>query len=128
VGTQRALDALLVLLKEHQAEFGSEIAEALGELHARHSDYEVDSEAVEAPLMVEVVGGLPDDADKRDEHLRRLMSLLALIYPADDVFRAYAGMTSGQKDVASNAVELMDNLLRTDHKRSLLPFIESCVR
>ncbi len=36
-------------------------------------------------------------------------------------------MTSGQKDVASNAVELLDNLLQADHKRSLLPLIESYV-
>jgi hypothetical protein len=62
-----------------------------------------------------------------DGDLRKLMSLLALIYPADDVLRAYAGMTSGQKDVASNAVELLDNLLQADHKRSLLPLIESYV-
>ena len=76
----------------------------------------------------DVAGGVPDAQDKRDSHLRLLMSLLALIYPSDDVFRAYSGMTSGEKDVASNAVELLDNLLQADHKRSLLPFIEACVR
>jgi hypothetical protein len=85
------------------------------------------SKAVQVALMAEVAGRLPDDAEVRDAHLGRLMSLLAFIYPADDVFRAYAGMTSSGKDVASNAVELLDDLLQSDHKRSLLPFIEACV-
>lgn len=128
IGTQKSLDVLLDVLEDHLEDFGSEIAEALGELHARYPEYDVRPEPVEGALLREVEGGVPDDLDARDAHLQRLMSLLALIYPPDDVFRAYAGMTSGEKDVASNAVELLDNLLRTDHKRSLLPFIEACVR
>ena len=71
------------------------------------------SKAVQAAMMAEVVGRLPDDAEVRDVHLGRLMSLLAFIYTADDVFRAYAGMTSSEKDVALNAMELLDNLLRS---------------
>jgi ATP:ADP antiporter, AAA family len=128
IGTQKAMDVLLAMLGDHQSDFGSEIAEALGELHARYPDYQVDTEPVEAALLAEISQGVPDDLEVRDAHLRHLMSLLALIYPADDVFRAYAGMTGGEKDVASNAVELIDNLLRADHKRTLLPFIEACVR
>jgi hypothetical protein len=85
------------------------------------------SKAVQVALMAEVARRLPDDAEVRDGQLGRLMSLLAFIYQADDVFRAYAGMTSSGKDVASNAVELLDNLPQSDHKRSLLPFIEACV-
>ena len=126
VGTQKALNTLLAILQDHQADYGSEIVEALGELHARYPEHEVDANLVEAALMAEADAAKAGNPEG-DGHLRKLMSLLALIYPADDVLRAYAGMTSGQKDVASNAVELLDNLLQADHKRSLLPLIESYV-
>lgn len=79
-------------------------------------------------MIREVANGEAAESDERDGHLRILLSLLALIYPPDDVLKAYAGMTSGEKDVASNSVELLDNLLEPDHKRSLIPFIEACVR
>jgi hypothetical protein len=36
-------------------------------------------------------------------------------------------MTSGQKDAASNTIELLDKLVQADHKRSLLSLIESYV-
>jgi hypothetical protein len=128
IGSQKALNILLTLLPDHQSEFGSEIAEALGELHARQPEYEIDAGLVEAALIREVANGEATEQGKRDGHLRILLSLLALIYPSDDVFRVHAGITSGEKDVASNSVELLDNLLQPNHKRSVLPFIETCVR
>ena len=128
IGSQKALDILVAMLVDHQSGFGGEIAEAVGGLHARQPEYEIDAGLVEAALIREAADGEAAESNERDGHLRILLSLLALIYPSDDVFRVYAGMTGGQKDVASNAVELLDNLLKPNHKRSLLPFIESCVR
>ena len=126
VGSQKALNTLLAILQEHQTDDGNEIVEALGELHSRYPEHEVDANLVEAALMAEA-DAAKAGTEAGDGDLRKLMSHRALIYPADDVLRAYAGMTSGQKDVASNAVELLDNLLQADHKRSLLPLVESYV-
>ena len=53
------------------------------------------------------------------------MDLLALIYPFEDIYRAYDGLTSGQRDLRANAIELLDNLLRPELKRAILPYIDA---
>ena len=127
IGSQKAMDALLALLEDHHADLGSVIIEAIGEIHSRYRDLEVDEATVESALDREVQAGLPDQRAERERRLRDTIGLLALVYPAEDVHRAYAGMTSGDRDTVSNAVELLDNLMGVEHKRTVLPLVEACV-
>ena len=48
-----------------------------------------------------------------------------LIHPFEDIYRAHAGLASGQRGPMANAIELLDNLLRPEIKRAVLPCIES---
>jgi hypothetical protein len=56
-----------------------------------------------------------------------MVGLLGLIYPREDVTRAYIGLLSNEKDRQSNALELLDNLLRVEHKRMTIGPIEACI-
>ena len=66
--------------------------------HTDYPDYEIYAETVERALMAEVAGGVPDDAEAQEANLRQVISLLALIYPSDEIYRAYAGMSRGEKE------------------------------
>ena len=128
IGSQKAADALLDLLKDYQAELGDVILESLGEIHTRGGELGIDEQKVEEALLREVEQGVPEQPEDRDHRLWVTLKLLEFVYPAADVRRAYAGLTSGEKDAIANAVELLDTLMRVEHKRALVPFIEKCVR
>ena len=127
IGTQAAADALLEILEVHQAELGMSILEALGEINARLDGLEIEEEKVTAALRREVDDGVPESAEGKANRLRVVVGLLGLIYPREDVTRAYIGLMSGEKDRQSNALELLDNLFKIEHKRMALGLIEACV-
>jgi AAA family ATP:ADP antiporter len=127
IGTRRAAQVLTRALGDHQEALGEAIVEALGELRSRHPEWSFDVDRVEAALFraVEVpMQPLQPGADT-ERHLRLAVGLLALIYPLDDVYRAYAGLTSGDRQQRANAIELLDNLLRPELKRAILPYVEA---
>ena len=103
------------------------ILEALGEINARLDGLEIEEEKVTAALRREVDDGVPESAEGKANRLRVVVGLLGLIYPREDVTRAYIGLMSGEKDRQSNALELLDNLFKIEHKRMALGLIEACV-
>ena len=127
IGTRRAAQDLTAALADHQGELGDAIVEALGEMRTRHPDWSFDVERVEAALFCAVEApmqslGSGTDAER---HLTLAVGLLALIYPMEDVYHAYAGLTSGDRQQRANAIELLDNLLRPELKRAILPYVEA---
>ncbi len=127
IGTQRAALVLTDTLEDRQKELGDPIVEALGEMRSRHPDLEFDVDKVEAALLREVEAPLQpgEQGPETERHLRLAAGLLALIYPFEDIYRAYDGLTSGQRDLRANATELLDNLIRPELKRAILPYIEA---
>jgi AAA family ATP:ADP antiporter len=57
-------------------------------------------------------------------NLERIFRLLGLVYPPKDIYNAYQGIAGGARNLQANAIEFLDNLLRSDIKRYLLPIIE----
>ena len=71
--------------------------------------------------------GAGHEAEQRMDRLRVVVGLLGLVYPCEDVMRAYIGLVSAEKDRQSNALEMLDNLLKVEHKRLSIGLIEGCV-
>lgn len=83
--------------------------------HATLFDRERDSAAARNSLLYHAL------RDSIDRVLERVMWLLALIYPATDIRRAWAGLQSADRLRRAHATEFIDNLLAGDIKKYLLP-------
>lgn len=59
-----------------------------------------------------------------DAGLERIFKLLGLKYEQKDVEIAYKGLLSTKQEAQTNALDLLDNMLTGDLKRTLLPIIE----
>ncbi len=57
--------------------------------------------------------------ERMDRELERIFRLLALLYPPRDVHNAFVGLKSGRPRVQSNALEVLEHLLRPDLYRRL---------
>ena len=57
--------------------------------------------------------------ERMDRELERIFRLLALVYPPRDIHNAFAGLTSPRPQLQANALEVLENLLRTDLYRPL---------
>jgi len=100
--------------------------EALCEMRNRHPEIEFDDALIEAALIRGADGSAGTQGGaEADDRLRTTIGLLALIYPSDDIYRAYAGLRSDEREPRANAVELLDNLLRPEIKKAVLPGIEA---
>ncbi|MDX1461869.1 MAG: Npt1/Npt2 family nucleotide transporter [Marinirhabdus sp.] len=59
-----------------------------------------------------------------DQGLSCIFNLLGLKYDQTDIETAYYGLKSENKDVQINAIEFLDNLLKSKLKSAILPLIE----
>ena len=123
IGTQKAAEMLLLLLKDHQKTWGNAVVEALSEVQDRGDGLVFDAALVVAAVRREIEA----DQQRDQRWLWRITELLALIYPPEDIRRAYAGLISHERTLEANALELLDNLLRAEHKQGLLPLLETWV-
>ncbi|MDP8285784.1 MAG: Npt1/Npt2 family nucleotide transporter [Candidatus Electryonea clarkiae] len=63
-----------------------------------------------------------------DRNLDRIFRYLGLLYNQGDIYNAYLGIISGNKDLRDNAVEFLDNVLNRKLKKSVLPIAEATSR
>jgi HEAT repeat protein len=123
IGTQGAAEMLLLLLRDHQKTWGDAVVEALSEVQDRGDGLVFDEALVVAAVRREI----ESDQLADERWIWRIAELMALIYPPEDIRRAYAGLISSERTLQSNALELLDNLLRPEHKQRLLPRLESWI-
>ncbi|MDH5385117.1 MAG: hypothetical protein OEY18_10450 [Candidatus Aminicenantes bacterium] len=62
--------------------------------------------------------------EKLDESLERIFRLLGLKYTPKDMLNAYLGLKSNRHNLRANAIEFLDNILKADLKKTLIPMIE----
>ncbi len=60
-----------------------------------------------------------------DENLERIFRLLGLSYPPVEMYNAYKGIKSPDKDVRISAMEFLDNILEINIKQIVIPVIET---
>jgi AAA family ATP:ADP antiporter len=62
--------------------------------------------------------------ERLEDHLQNLFGLLALIFPAKDVWAAYQSLVSGQAKLRAHALEYLENTLEGELRRSVFAAID----
>ncbi|MBU2630026.1 MAG: hypothetical protein KKE61_15520, partial [Proteobacteria bacterium] len=63
--------------------------------------------------------------NRMDASLERLFRLLGLKYPPVEMYSAYKGIRSQDREMRLNAMEFLDNVLEINLKNTLMPIIET---
>ncbi|MCR4396586.1 MAG: MFS transporter [Candidatus Saccharicenans sp.] len=143
MGTQRAADILSLELKKQEEEVATEIIEALYWLRTRHPQLHFPQELVVSEIIrlirksYQLIFELKEIKDKKEagllfqdlenslaRTLKHIFELLSLIYPLEDMTRAYQNICLGTKKSLDYSIELLDNILKKELNLYLLPLIE----
>lgn len=62
--------------------------------------------------------------ERLDHDLEMIFRFLGLRYPPKDIYDAYLGVMSQRSRLRADAIEFLDNVLRSDFKRLIIPIIE----
>ncbi len=63
--------------------------------------------------------------EKLDDKLERIFRLLGLSYQPDDMYHAYLGVTSNKTILRADSIEFLDNVLKSELARMIIPIVES---
>lgn len=143
---QMSVDLLTSALKSAGPHVKYYVVKGLNSLRGRHPRLVFDVHAVDEALLVDTrsyyetlqvvrhndgAAQTPGNLllrrallEKQDANLERIFRLLGLAYPQNDIYSAYLGIVSRKKTLRASAVEFLDNLLRGDLKRMLLPILD----
>jgi AAA family ATP:ADP antiporter len=143
IGTPRAADMLLGELDRKKAEgLEAEVIEALFRLKSRDPDFRFREKRI-IPLVLDQIrrscrlfldlcsakaeASCPDvRSDVRMAlALKRIFELLSLVYPIEDIVRAYQNLLTGTERSADYSLELLDNILNKEIRDSLAPLVEA---
>jgi len=143
IGTQEAADFIQWEMRDGNMDINTELIDALDRIRSRNPEIEFSNEIISRKtrqeirayykLFIEFAGKGPEGIDKnRCEMLCREMALtmmnifklLGLIYPHEDIVKAYQNIQTGTKDSVAYAVELLDNTLKKEIREAVLPIVE----
>jgi len=147
IGTPVALEVLIEGLLQSDVTLRQRVIASLNKLHDVHPEVHIDSQLVELVLAAEIAGhyrsyqvlgplrehlkdddpGLEGFRRSMDQELERIFRLMALLIPGPGLHDAYVGVRSGNPTVRENALEYLDNVLKPDLRRVLLPLLDSHV-
>ena len=143
IGNQKAADILCTQLSCGNGELEPDLVDSLYKIHSMHPKIHFKKKTIENSVL-SIVGkiynlylagaedklspGLPDSGRKPDPAvgimIKRIFDLLTLIYPSDDIVKAYQNITQGTRKKADDSLELIDNVLDRDVRSYLFPLIE----
>jgi AAA family ATP:ADP antiporter len=123
------------------------VISALNKVHQAHPEIELDAQLLETVLAAEIMGhyrsyqileslrmpGNGDDPITRalgesiQQERERIFRLLGLLYPNLDLHSAYFGLHSNNVTVHDNALEFLDNVLKSQLRGMLLPLLDGKV-
>lgn len=142
-GSERAADLLALELKKEDQEIEPEIIASMYRLRSKSPRIQFPAKIIlplillkirEAYLILMEIHNLM--ADKKKDFLARdleknlsrslkyIFELLSLIYPREDVIKAYQNICAGTKSSIDYSIELLDNMVRRNVMEALLPLIE----
>lgn len=143
VGNQDASDFIIWELVKDKREMDRELIDALDRIRSEKPEIEFSEAIIKKKtrqkiksyydLFVEFAAA-ESKGEKAD--IRRIMSheltismmdifkLLGLIYPHEDIVKAFQNIQTGTKDSVAYAVELLDNTLEKEMRDAILPLVE----
>ncbi|UCE41687.1 MAG: hypothetical protein JSV17_01465 [Candidatus Aminicenantes bacterium] len=143
IGTQRAADLMAMELKRGRFYLESELVEALFKLRSKDPNIRFQNRYIEPELFFVIkksylilleMNDLMSDEKKTNlvsdlennlaRSLKHMFELLSLIYPHEDILRAYQNISSGTKKSIDYSCELLDNLLKRELRDFIFPLID----
>ncbi len=143
VETQRAANILSLELKKKDKDVEPEIIAAIYKMRAKNPQLFFDEKIIfpeimekikdSHMIMIEIQDSIseqkmePPAKDLENNlarSLRRIFELLSLIYPHEDMIRAYQNICVGSVKSLDYSIELLDNVVRRDVMEILLPLID----
>jgi AAA family ATP:ADP antiporter len=144
VGTPAAAHVLMDNLMESDTALRFRIISALNKLCSLHPEIEADIQTLETVLAAEILGHyrsyqildkIGSTGDSQDpvaraltesiqQELERIFRLLGLLYPRLDLHAAYLGLQSKSVSVHDNALEFLDNVLKSQLRDMLVPLLD----
>ncbi len=144
IGTPAAARVLHESLLERDTALRFRIISALNKLHRLHPDVQPDTQMLETALAAEIIGHyrsyqilakLNPNSNGQDpalsalhesmhQELERIFRLLGLLYPRLDVHSAYLGLQAKKVSVYDNALEFLDNALKSQMRAMLVPLLD----
>jgi len=143
IHTQDAADFLSWELAEEREDMDDELIDALDRIRSEKSDVRFSKDVINNKIVkeikkyyqilisfydlkieekeIEMKKGVPKDLSLT---LMNIFKLLGLIYPRDDIARAFQNIRTETKDSVAYAIELLDNTLQKELKDVLFPVIE----
>ncbi|HUE55738.1 MAG TPA: Npt1/Npt2 family nucleotide transporter [Candidatus Udaeobacter sp.] len=147
IGTPAAAQALLDNLLESDTTVRSQVIGALNKIHQAHPEIGLDTQLLETVLAAEIMGHYrsyqilesfrdPANSDEPVRHalgqsmqheLERIFRLLGLLYPRLDLHSVYFGLQSNNATVYDNALEFLENVLKSQLRGTLVPLLDGKV-
>jgi len=147
IGTAAAAQILLENVMESDTTLRFKVISALNKLHRDHPGIALDFQMLETVLAAEILGhyrtyqimeaisgpGSADDTvikaltESVKHELERIFRLLGLLYPRVDLHAVYLGLQSRDKTVYDNALEFLDNVLKSQLRVTLVPLLDGRV-
>jgi hypothetical protein len=147
IGTSSAAQALMENVMEGDTGVRFKIISALNKLRRDNLHIKLDFQLLETVLAGEILGHYrtyqileaispslsPDDpggralTDSLQHELERIFRLLGLLYPQIDLHAVYLGLQSSDKTVYDNALELLENVLKSALRVTLVPLLDGRV-
>ncbi len=145
LGTPAAASVLLDNLLQGDTTLRFRTIAALNKLHRLNPQIEMDIQMLETVLAAEIlghyrsyqilatIGATPDNDDplgralkeSMQQELERIFRLLGLLHPHLDFHSAYVGLQSTSVSVHDNALEFLDNVLKSQLRDMLVPLLDS---
>jgi AAA family ATP:ADP antiporter len=147
IGTPAAAQALHENLLEPDTSLRFKIISALNKLQRSHPDIKFDQQLLETVLAAEILGhyrsyqilqALEWQSSSRDpvhsalkeslqQELERIFRLLSLLFPQLELHSVYLGLQSENKTVHDNALEFLENVLKSRLRSVLVPLLDGRV-
>jgi AAA family ATP:ADP antiporter len=147
IASPAAAQMLIDNLLEIDATLRFLIISALNKVHQANPDIELDVQLLETVLAAEIMGhyrsyqileslsmpGNGEDPVTRalgesiQQERERIFRLMALLYPSLDLHSAYFGLHSNNATVHDNALEFLENVLKSQLRSMLLPLLDGKV-
>ncbi len=140
IGTQEAADFLSWELPSAEGELAAEIIDGLDRIRTENPRVFFSGSTIRLRIKEEVkaycqdvIRGLeeagaqepsPGQKKRQEESVWNIFKLLGLIYPHEDMVKAYQNLRTGTKDSVAYALELLDNVLEKDIRDAIFPLIE----
>ncbi len=137
VGTQLACNVLVECLLDADSRLRLRVVSALNSLHHLHPELECDAEILEMLLAAEILGHyrsyqilerletmLQSDeslagalSESLKQEVERIFRVLDVLYPHDNFSSAYVALQSKSLIVHDNALEFLDNVLKSQFRK-----------